>query len=312
MVRRRRNDEGLRFSFRNGDLKFFLPWPIWTTIASAAGMAIIATPDMRGWFKPLVAAPLWDFTRDWVILLVLVLAALATLPQAVHQGQTHLRQRQRDLKKNTELKTAAISFSARTANLITKVDDVLSGERDKRYLSHTLSECANYFRARAMQISTLEADQEMHVMLFRLIRSANGALKFERIRQTHTTAGDFDVSISSHKNSDAAIVFNQVVENRRHFFASNEEDVAAFERVLKLREPRYKEYMIVPMFRDGKTVGSDGVEGALMLMSEAQRSIRESDAEVLQTYAWFCSAAQAADKIRSAENAIESQEAEVA
>ncbi|MHA3684876.1 hypothetical protein ACXR2W_11550 [Leucobacter sp. HY1908] len=261
-------------------------------------MAVIGAPDLRAKLKSVVPADIWDLCRDWALLLVVFLAIASLLPTAIAQGRGHLRQRQRDLKKNTALKAAAMSFSARTANLITKVDDVINGELDKRYLAHTLSECAGYFRTRAMQVIGLEADSQMHAKLFRVVRSGNGSTKLEQIVGTHTTAGEFNVSLTSHKNPEAARIISRIADECKYYFVSKVGDVAAFERLLKLKGPKYKEYMLVPMYRDGKATGPEAVVGALMLMAEHAGSIREADAEVLQTYAWYCSAALAADKLR--------------
>lgn len=310
--KRKSSEESIPFSIKNGDLKFFFPLSIWPAAISTVGLSILGIPEARTRIKPFVPGELWAFLSEWVVLLVVILALVAILPSAISRGRVHLRQQHGLLRKNTELKTAALSFSARTSHLMTKVQDVLDGERDKRYLSHTLAECASYFKQRAIQVLGIEQDVGIHAMLFRVARSSNGSVKLERIDQTHQTAGDFDVSLSTHKNRDAGEIVSQVVDHRQPVFIKDKAKVDQFEGLLKLTTSKYKEYLIVPVYRDGKTSGPDGVQGALMIMSEAQNSFRESDSAVLQTYAWFCSAALAVDDIKFVPNPGNTQPVNVA
>ncbi|MGO1735353.1 MAG: hypothetical protein ACTHZ9_03380 [Leucobacter sp.] len=248
--------------------------------------------DVQEWISPV----LWDWGRDNLVLVIVGFGLLTVLPIFVDGGVRRIEMKSGVRDKNTELNTAAVMLSQRTAHLATKVCDSIDGERDQRYLLHTLQECCKYFKQRGIQVDGVSPDAQVEAVLFEVILSGeNSPVRLERKLQTHETKGDFAPAISRTRNRIAGELLDGLITERSPVFTATPEERGSLIEAMKGIGEDYAEYLIVPVHKDRKVESNRGIYGALMIMAEQKKTLRAMDHKLLSTFAWHCSAALSVD-----------------
>lgn len=283
-------------AWTTGSLPLYFSWSSILTLAGAAGLAIASVEDWRHEVRNHVPSVIWSILSEYKIWVVIGLVALTLLPAVIADGNRKLRQLRFGVFKNVELTTSAESISDRLAHLITKSQDAKAGIRDDRYIAHTLDQITHYFKSRALAAARAAVDDRIEVALYRAKWPSNGRQYFERFRQTHTEASEFDFKLTAYQNDDGRRLI-QVLLDGGYLFAENEADLAFAHSAFAIPATRraFEQYIIVPVCVDRKKADQERLWGALIMMSTRNGMLQETDAKLLTTYSWLISVAQAID-----------------
>jgi len=174
-----------------GDARYFFSVETLLVLVGTAALAVMGLPELRVQVRPLVPPMLWDFGKDWVLVVVIISAGCVVLPPPIAKGVLHLRQRRAGLYRNAELSAVTGGLSDRIANLITKAKRTMEGNFDNQYQNHTLEKCCDFFRTRAHRdLPGLQnAAIEVYSTYFEFNRTLTRPAFLERKIQTHTEVG---------------------------------------------------------------------------------------------------------------------------
>ena len=275
-------------------------WWSYVSLAGTAGLAAIGIEDVRAQTKPWIPGPVWEWASGNQIVVVLILAVAAVAPAAIRPAIIQHKQIARDVQKNLEMSTYSRSLSARTAHLITKKKDVDDGVRDKAYIAHTLRECAAYLKERAINVSGLDSSERVEASLLRIVCTNNGRDRVERYAQTQVDTGEFPGKLSTHNMPAENRRFLKRLRDEQYTFVEAQADVAQTWSIFGMGSApaAYAQFLFVPVLLDRKAEGIERTWGTLVVTSTAAGALRETDATLIQTYAWFLSAALAFDPAR--------------
>lgn len=277
-------------------VKYFVSWSTLLSVVGTAGLAIAGLPEARSTLQEWIPPAIWEWGSRYVVVVVLAFALLAVAPVMIDTGLTRLRTKSGVRNKNIELSTAAAILSRRVGHLVTKINDSVGGNRDKRYLLHTLQECCKYFKQRAIQVEGVSPDAQVEAVLFEVQLNKDGSpALLNRQVQTHATAGDFAPKISRRNSRDSGELLDGLVANRNPVFSASGPDRDSLGRAMGGAGSQYSEILIVPVHRDRKSDGCEGIYGVLMVMAEAPNTLRALDHELISTFAWLCTAAISVD-----------------
>lgn len=280
------------------DLLAAISVPAVLTVVGSAGLTLIGVETFRSSARAWVPPAIWTWASENSILIVLSLVAMILLPQIYDSWATQALFATRESKKNVELSTAARSLSLRTAHLVTKTEDSIGGVRDNQYIRHTVIECCKYFRLRAAAVNGVPIEAQVEAVLFEVVVANDGSpVKLDRKYQTHETRDNFAPNFTRNRNPLCGKLLDTLLVERVGLYKSSEDDVAELEKAMGGTVGGYREYLIVPVMKDRKVEGVEGIYGALMLMSEEPHTFYSTDRELLATYAWYCTAAISVDRV---------------
>lgn len=274
-------------------------FPLTTLLAGfgTIGLTVASIPEARrfvqGWMPPII----WVLCRDYTLWVVVFLALLTVVPPMIDRGRRSILTAATLRNTNIELTTAVISLRGRLMHLITKISDVAQGNQDGTFIQHTLLECCNYFKQRSIETDSASSGSAVDAMLFELKLKQGRPERLERKKFTHDTAEESNPRISRRRGTDAAELLDGLTIRRDPIATATPDQRASLLSAMGCSESKYRDFLIVPVVRDRKAPGAEGVYGALMIMAEHPGALRQSDHTLLSTFAGVFSLALAADRV---------------
>ena len=274
------------------DLRYFLQWELVFVFVGTAGFAVLEGDVIsRTW-------SLFWFIVDWKVPVIVALVALIVLPPALSKGWLHLRARRNTGLRNVEMATALYGLQSRAANLIVKMQEAFAGKATNTYQHHSLQDCQKYFATRPLPENHNRLDTVIVEANYYALEVKSRSKLLERKLFTNTDATRMRPSFSTRGTGEDQLAVERI-SNAKHIYCQDlrEEEFTRPLKILNGAERPYRTFLSVPVLRDRQSQGDDRVIGMLSVNVSHPGIIHESDQHILNAYAWFLSAAFAADEL---------------